>query len=173
MATTKKDRITIDYVFDAETSLHRWTFGHGIKDVTFSTAKPRPTDDTAKNHGYKQKIADKAAITHDTANGAAATLAEKAAAMQEAVDNLENGIWNGARGARVVNVDALVAAMIATLNKNVVGVRIYVEAKDEPGRKALADSAQFKAAYVMAVAQQRPTTTLDDATEAELDAIPE
>lgn len=165
------------YAFDAVRREHCWAFGKGVADVVYvvpAVDSPDPIADFAVIHGTKQKIADAAAIARDTTTGKSATDQEKRDAMQTIVDRLDAGEWNAERtggGAKAVDVDCLVAAIAATLSKNVVGVRAFVESKTDDGRKALAASEQFAAAYALAVAAKRPVRKLDDATSAELDAI--
>lgn len=169
--------------FNVATRTHCWTFGGGVADVKFSVpfivadeaTGMDATADQAMIHGYKQKIADAAAISRDTTTGRSATDADKRAAMQEVVDRLNRGEWSAtakATGPKKVNVDALVAAIAAVSKKHdVVRVRLFVESKDDAGRKALAASEQFAEAYAVAVANARPKRELTAEEQAEIDAI--
>lgn len=180
----KKDRITTKYGFDETKREMRWTFGAGIADVVFNPPEAygeshgeNPIDSTigpALLNGYKQKIADAMAISVDTTTGKSATMQEKAAAARAMAQQLADGIWNAARAAampKTVDVTALVAVIAAKLDKSPIGVRAYVEAKDEAGRRALADSAEFAESYVLQVAKSRPLVALSADEQSELDAI--
>jgi hypothetical protein len=166
----------MEFSFDTFSREMRWTFGFGIPDVTFTVPKvdsDDPTIEPALCNGYKQKIADAAALARDTKTGQSATFAEKRAAMQEVVDRLARGEWNALVGGkpRLVDVDALVAVIAALRQKPVVGVRAYVESRTEEQRKALAASKEFAEAYAREIARKRPARELDPDLEAGLDAI--
>lgn len=166
----------MQYSFDEPSRTHTWSFGDGLADVSYIQPEIVSDDPVAVpmlTNGAKQKIADSAALVRDTKTGQSATMREKHDAMQAVVDRLMRGEWNAQAGGkpRVVDVDCLVAAIAATRGKPVIGVRAYVEGRTEEQRKALADSKEFAEAYVIVVAQKRPVRELDDATDAEIDAI--
>lgn len=171
--------------YDAASRKHTWQFTGSVKPVTFTVPMfgpgkledetgAEPTMDAAMVLGYKQKIANGAAIPHNTETGKAAMDAEKREGMQAIVERLEAGQWNAVAAggkAKTVDVTTLVAVIAAKLGKPSAGVRAYVEAKDEAGRRALADSAEFAESYVLQVAKSRPLVALSAEIDAELDAI--
>jgi len=164
------------YSFDAPTRELRWTFGNGIEDVAF-TAPDAPMDSLvfiAMVHGFKQKIADTAAMECDTETGKSAPMVAKRAAMQTVVERLNAGEWNATRtGAtpKTVDVDSLIAAMAAATGKSVIGVRAYVEGRTEEQRKALVANDKYREGYAIALVHKRPAGVLSDEDEAEIDAI--
>jgi len=170
------------YAWNAEKRTHVWTFAGDVGVVEFTVPVAQwvqdcgagSTADAALIHGYKQKIGDAAAIARNTETGATATDADKRDAMQAVVDRLNNGEWNAVArggGAKVVNIDALVAAIAAVTNKPVVAVRAWVESKTDEQRKAYTASREFAEAYAIAVAQARPRAKLDETTAAEIDSL--
>lgn len=169
----------MEYSFDEPSREMRWTFaGMGAPaDVVYvapSVVADDATVEPALLNGYRQKIGDAAAIARSTTTGLSATAHDKRAAMQKVVDNLNNGLWNAVRAAAIpktVNVDALVAAIVAATGRSVEGCREFVEAKDESGRKDLTNSKQFAEGYLLAVMHQRKLRTLTAEEQAELDAI--
>jgi hypothetical protein len=160
--------------FDEKTRQLKWTFDGAVPALTYTVpaiTATDPTADTALIHGYTQKIGDAAAIPKNETTGKSATDAEKRAAMQEIVDRLLDGEWNGDRKSGGLNIEALVAAIVKITKKSDAGVRAFVEGKDDTGKKALRDSAQFAGAYAIAVAAMRPKRELDAGLKTELDAI--
>lgn len=133
------------------------------------------TMDAALINGYAQKIGDAGALARSKETGKTTTDQDKAAAMQVVVDRLVlEGEWNASKAGgkvKVINVDALVAAMVSVRGKNPERIRAYVQGCDEDKRKALAGSDQFAEAYVVALAGQRPVSVLDEEVDAEIDAI--
>lgn len=95
-----KDVKRIAYVQDG--SVLRWTFSDGYK-VEFDSDNPTVSASNlwalASMHGFKQKIADSAALSYKQADGTfrKPTDAEKREAMQKTVDALYAGSWNAAR----------------------------------------------------------------------------
>lgn len=159
--------------YDEKLRQLKWTFD-GAAPLAFTVptiTATDPTADTALVHGYTQKIGDAAAIPKNETTGKSATDAEKRAAMAEIVDRLLDGEWNGDRKGGGLNIDALVAAIVKVTKKSDAGVRAFVESRDDNGKKALRDSAQFAAAYALAVAAARPKKEIDAALKSELDAI--
>ncbi len=74
-----------------------WTFKDGPK-LHFDVAKA--SDDLCKEavyHGFKQKIADAAAISRNPETGKSATIVEKRAAMASVIQRLYTGAWNEPR----------------------------------------------------------------------------
>ena len=166
-----------EYKVDARR--HVWTFGGSIPDVVFDIPEPdHPTFETAAIHGYKQKIGDAAAIVRSTETGKSATDVEKRDAMQTIVDRiLVDELWNaertGKRTAKVapINVDALVAALVAIRNRPEAACRAYVESKSEDVRFALAMSDEFRLQYAMETVKMAAAKPLTDELANELDAI--
>ena len=172
MANAKNDRFKMKHSYDETSRVLKWEYpGTNLPAIEFtvpSVTSDNPTVDPALINGYKQKIADVAAIARNTETGADPTPAEKHAAMTECVTRLTvERVWNATRQAASVNVDALVAAVAGILKKDVVKVRAFVESKDEKGRAALAGSKEFGTAYATTLAKMRvrtaaPTELLDE-----------
>jgi hypothetical protein len=168
------------HVFDVGTRTHRWTFGHGLKDVVFAIPESdHPTFESAARHGYKQKIADAGAIVRDTTTGKSATDSEKRAAMQTICDRiLIDELWNaersGERKQKVapINVEALVAAIVAIRNRPAAAALAFVGSKPENVRFALAMSDEFRLQYSLeCVKAAGAAPKLDVELAAEIDAI--
>jgi hypothetical protein len=171
--------MTMKHEYDVGTRTHRWTFGHGIADITFTVpGTDHPTYATAAIHGYKQKIADAGAIVRDTKTGKSATDAEKRVAMQSIVDRILNDeLWNAERGGERVrkvppiNVAALVAAIVAIRQRPLEAVQAFVEAKTEETRFAMAMGDEFRLQYAMECTRLVIAKPLDATTAEELDNL--
>ena len=141
---------------------HTWSFGAGIDDVVYTMPKiasDDPTAEPALANGYKQKIADAGALARDQKTGAAPTPDKRAEAMRTVATRLaDEKQWNATAGAKpkLIDVDALIAAILAVKSKPEAGVRAYVESRTEDQRKNLANSKDFAEAYAIAVAKRAP-----------------
>ena len=160
----------MDYSYDKPSRTLRWDFTETIKPVEFQHPDISSIDAVSQIAcvwGYKRRVENGAAL------GQSATAAAKREKMAGIVEILESGHWELPRGAKpkTVNIDALVAAMVATSGKLAATVRAFLEKKAEDVRAALSQSARFAEAYAVALAQQRPVVKLDDEMQAEIDAI--
>lgn len=166
------------HAFNAPTRTHTWTFSRDVNDVRYVVTKydVDPVDDAAMVHGFKQKIADAAAIPF-AKNDRYATDQEKRDAMQAVVDRLNDGKWNaelggGGKKPKLVNVEALVAAIVAIRGRAEAAVRAFVDAKTEEQRNALSMNDEFWLEYAMqCVRLAGPAKALDAGLTDELDAL--
>ena len=176
---TSNDVARIGYAYDEPSRTHTWSFGAGIDDVVYTMPKiasDDPTAEPALANGYKQKIADAGALARDQKTGAAPTLDKRAEAMRTVATRLaDEKQWNATAGAKpkLIDVDALIAAILAVKSKPEAGVRAYVESRTEDQRKNLANSKDFAEAYAIAVAKARAVRELSAELQSELDAIPD
>lgn len=74
-----------------------WKFVDG-KSLEFDAAKAMDVAQDARMHGFKQKIADAAAMSRNPETGMPATVAEKRAAMESVIASLYAGQWNQPKG---------------------------------------------------------------------------
>jgi hypothetical protein len=82
----------------ADAGVLTWTFADG-KTVAFDTkAVAKNVRAEATVHGFRQKIADAAAMSRDTETGLPATVEQKRAAMESVIQNLNAGLWNAPAG---------------------------------------------------------------------------
>lgn len=86
---------------------------------------PTELHETARDHGFKQKIADSAAKSRETEGGKSAPMTEKFAAMSKTIEALYDGKWNAVREGG--NLSILVAALASITKKPEADVRAKVE----------------------------------------------
>lgn len=166
----------MQFAYDAPSRELRWTFGAGIEDVTFVMPQEGELVARATAHGFKQRIADGAALSRNAETGLAASLTDKREAMARIVESLAAGEWELRATARkpkvvLVDVEALAGVISAARDKPLGRTVAWLEAKTEEQRTVFATSAEFAGAYGAAIAAKRPAKPLDEATGAELDAI--
>ena len=133
------DRIV--YSYDAFARRLEWTFGDG-STVYYTIPHDEflePICNAALIHGFKQKIADAAAIARNPETGKSATMADKRAAMQKVVDQLNDGMWNAERTGGTGNVGGLLAVAIAAVKGlPIERVREFLKGKTKAQREAMA-----------------------------------
>lgn len=118
--------------FSRDASTLVWTAtenGQTLRAEFDVSRAPQELFEVARDHGFKQKIADSAAKSVDTDTGKSAPLAEKFAAMQRTIDNLYDGKWNAVREGG--NLSILCAALASITGKPEADVRKKVETWSE------------------------------------------
>lgn len=117
--------------------LIEWTFANG-KKLTFDATKSAATAQTAKMHGYAQKIGDAAAMSADETTGKPASLEDKFAAMEATIANLYAGEWNvrGESGDAVL-IEAVLAHYAGKKTRDAVVKHVAGLKKAEKAKLAL------------------------------------
>lgn len=135
----------IVYSYDAPSRTLEWIFGDGSTVSYQHDAQGlMALHEMALVHGFKQKIADAAAIARNTETGAAATIAGKRDAMQKVVDQLNDGEWNAVRTGGTGNVGGLLAQAIANIKKmDIAKVREFLKSKTKAQRDAIGAKPEF------------------------------
>jgi hypothetical protein len=139
MENTIRKNAVMSYSYDSATRIMAWDFGAKIGVVEFvlpTIAGISERDEAALHNGFKQKIADAAAL------GQGSSPADKFAAMTEVVDNLVAGRWNLPRGESDVGT-YLARAIVEHTGKSLEGVRTWLAGKKPAERAALAAQEPF------------------------------
>lgn len=166
MANRKMDVKRIKYTFTESTTEHRWKFGGNVPDVVFVQADaPESTRARAERMGYKQSIANSWALSQG------ATDAEKYEAGMARIARIMDGDWDGARGGSRVDVAVLTGVIAAITGKSLVGIKTWLDSKDDDGLRTIAKSEQFGEAYRLQMSKRAPVTKLSDDDAAELEAL--
>jgi len=134
MENTIRKNAVMSYSYDSATRIMAWDFGvkTGVVEFELPTiAGISERDEAALHNGFKQKIADAAAL------GQGSTPAEKFLAMTECVDNLNAGRWNLPRGEGDVGT-YLARAIVEIDGKDLEKVRTWLAGKKPAERAALA-----------------------------------
>lgn len=122
----------------------------GSKSITLNLASIHPSNVAyAALHGFKQRIADMAALSRNPDTGKPATPAEKFEALARGVDHYMSGSadWNlrSAAGERTSGELGLLARAIAELKgRDVIEVRDWLKTKSEADRRGLAIAPAIK-----------------------------
>lgn len=124
----------------------RRTIGELVLDLTKVSAANL---DYAAFHGFKQRIADKAALSRDEKSGKPATPEEKLEAMRALVDYYNSGAegWSPARSAeRVGSDEVMIARALQELNplKPAEEIRRFVAGMDKAARGKLRQTGRVK-----------------------------
>lgn len=98
-------------------------------------------------HGWKQKLADGAAIPRDQETGRSATVADKINAMQAIAGRIAAGVWAAAGGGGGASSEKmmLVRALAEFSGKSLEDAREFVDGKTKAQQTALATNPKIKA----------------------------
>ena len=117
-----------------------WTYSDG-KKLEFDPTKAGAVREDAEYNGWKQKIADAAAISRDSETGKPATVAAKREAMEAVVANLYAGQWNATREGSERSSQLFDAVMAHYAGKKSAdAVRKYLKDMSKEQRDALAET---------------------------------
>lgn len=135
------------YTFSASMVGARMDYADGTADAIVWEDTTPEIRAALMAHGWKQKVADGAAIPRDTETGRSATTAEKIAAMRAIAARLASGLWNAAGGGGGGQSSAkalLIRAMAEFSGKTIEQAREYIESRTKTQQAALAVNPRIK-----------------------------
>lgn len=122
-----------------------WTYSDGKTLAFDTTSAPAEVQAQAAIHGFKQRIADAAAISVNTETGKPATVAEKRAAMEKVVATLATA-WTAERTGGGNEGGMLLQALVILKPKQTLdAIKAYIKGLSPVERAALSESKRVKA----------------------------